>query len=122
VRAVALCVDETSQTQALDRTAPILPVLPCTPERTTRDYKRWRTSSLYEALDISTEQVGLCTPAHRAVELRRIDWSILQPDQSTTTEAGLSASTGWLIQVVLEIRRQLEIEVSFRGGFAARGG
>ena len=39
-RAVVLCVDEKSQIQALDRTAPILPLLPGTPERATHDYKR----------------------------------------------------------------------------------
>jgi hypothetical protein len=49
-RAVVLCVDEESQIQALDRTAPILPILPGTPERATHDYKRSGTSSLYAAL------------------------------------------------------------------------
>ena len=39
-RAVVLCVDEKSQIQALDRTAPILPMLPGTPERATHDYMR----------------------------------------------------------------------------------
>src|SRR5437868_11620508 len=39
-RAVALCVDEKSQIQALDRTAPILPMLPGTPQRATHDYKQ----------------------------------------------------------------------------------
>jgi transposase len=53
-RAVVLCVDEKSQIQALDRTAPILPMLPGTPERATHDYKRSGTSSLYAALDITT--------------------------------------------------------------------
>src|SRR3954469_23705318 len=56
-RAVVLCVDEKSQIQALDRTAPILPMLPGTPERATHDYKRAGTSSLYAALDITTGQV-----------------------------------------------------------------
>ena len=37
-RAVVLCVDEKSQIQALDRTAPILPMLPGVPERATHDY------------------------------------------------------------------------------------
>jgi transposase len=36
-RAVVLCVDEKSQIQALDRSAPILPMLPGTPERATHD-------------------------------------------------------------------------------------
>ncbi len=35
--AVVLCVDEKTQVQALDRTAPILPILPGVPERRTHD-------------------------------------------------------------------------------------
>jgi transposase len=56
-RAAVLCVDEKSQIQALDRTAPTLPMLPGTPERATHDYKRWGTSSLFAALDITTGKV-----------------------------------------------------------------
>jgi len=71
-RAVVLCVDEKSQIQALDRTAPILPMLPGTPERATHDYKRSGTSSLYAALDITTGQViGTLHARHRAVEFGR---------------------------------------------------
>ena len=55
-RAVVLCVDEKSQIQALDRTAPILPMLPGVPERATHDYRRAGTSSLYAALDLTTRQ------------------------------------------------------------------
>ena len=57
-RAVVLCVDEKSQIQALDRTQPILPLLPGTPERATHDYKRHGTSSLYAALDLTTGKVS----------------------------------------------------------------
>ena len=39
-KAIVLCVDEKSQVQALDRTAPILPLRPGLPERATHDYKR----------------------------------------------------------------------------------
>jgi transposase len=71
-RAVVLCVDEKSQIQALDRTAPILPMLPGTPERATHDYKRAGTSSLYAALDLTTGKViGRLHGRHRAIEFRR---------------------------------------------------
>ena len=56
-RAVVLCVDEKSQIQALDRTAPILPMLPGTPERATHDYERHGTSSLYAALNVQSGEV-----------------------------------------------------------------
>jgi transposase len=71
-RAVVLCVDVKSQIQALDRTAPILPLMPGTPQRATHDYRRAGTSSLYAALDVSTGRViGALTARHRAVEFRR---------------------------------------------------
>jgi transposase len=71
-RAVVLCVDEKSQIQALDRTAPILPMLPGVPERATHDYKRSGTSSLFAALDITTGKViGRLHSRHRAIEFKR---------------------------------------------------
>jgi transposase len=71
-RAVVLCVDEKSQIQALDRTAPILPMLPGTPRRATHDYKRSGTSSLYAALDITTGKViGSLHSRHRAIEFKK---------------------------------------------------
>ena len=71
-RAVVLCVDEKSQIQALDRSAPILPMLPGTPERATHDDKRAGTSSLYAALDITTGQViGALHQRHRAIEFKQ---------------------------------------------------
>ena len=71
-RAVVLCVDEKSQIQALDRTAPILPMLPGTPQRATHDDKRAGTSSLYAALDLTTGKViGRLHSRHRAVEFKQ---------------------------------------------------
>jgi transposase len=71
-RAVVLCVDEKSQIQALDRTQPILPMLPGTPERATHDYKRHGTSSLYAALDLATGKViGSLHQRHRAIEFHK---------------------------------------------------
>jgi transposase len=76
-RAVVLCVDEKSQIQALDRTAPILPMLPGTPQRATHDYKRSGTSSLYAALDLTTGKViGALHSRHRAIEFKRFLSSI----------------------------------------------
>jgi transposase len=67
--AVVLCVDEKSQIQALDRTAPMLPMQPGLPERRTHDYKRHGTSTLFAALEIATGQVtGACKPRHRHQE------------------------------------------------------
>jgi transposase len=71
-RAAVLCVDVKSQIQALDRTAPILPMLPGTPQRASHDYKRSGTSSLYAALDISSGKViGSLHARHRAIEFKK---------------------------------------------------
>jgi transposase len=55
--ALVLCVDEKSQIQALDRTAPCLPLLPTTPARMTHDYVRNGTTSLFAALELSSGSV-----------------------------------------------------------------
>ena len=71
-RAVVLCVDEKSQIQALDRTAPILPMMPGVPARATHDYVRAGTSSLYAALNLTTGKViGSLHARHRAVEFKK---------------------------------------------------
>jgi len=70
--AVVLCVDEKSQIQALDRTAPVLPLMPGTPERRTHDYRRYGTTNLYAALDLASGNVIADLSArHRAEEFRR---------------------------------------------------
>ena len=67
--AIVLCVDEKSQIQALDRTAPMLPMQPGLPERRTHDYRRHGTTTLFAALEIATGQVtAACKPRHRHQE------------------------------------------------------
>jgi transposase-like protein len=56
-KAVVLCVDEKSQIQALNRTAPILPLRPGLPEKATHDYKRNGTTTLFAALEVATGKV-----------------------------------------------------------------
>jgi transposase len=68
-RALVLCVDEKSQIQALDRTQPILPMMPGVPERRTHDYSRHGTTTLFAALNIATGKViGQLHRRHRARE------------------------------------------------------
>lgn len=68
-RALILCVDEKSQIQALDRTAPILPLRPGLPERQTHDYKRNGTTTLFAAFNILNGKViGTCQTRHRSRE------------------------------------------------------
>ena len=67
--AVVLCVDEKSQIQALDRTAPILPLRPGLPERATHDYIRHGTTTLFAALEVATGKVtDACYDRHGKAE------------------------------------------------------
>lgn len=68
-KALVLCVDEKSQIQALDHTAPLLPTRPGQIERRTHDYQRHGTTSLLAALNTATGEVaGSCHRRHRSVE------------------------------------------------------
>ena len=69
--AVVLSVDEKTQVQALDRTAPILPMLPGVAQRRSHDYVRNGTADLYAALDVASGNVlTKMTDQHRAIEFR----------------------------------------------------
>jgi transposase len=71
-RAMVFCVDEKSQIQALERTAPLLPLRPGQAERRAHDYKRHGTTSLFAALDTRTGRVlGKTFRRHRAKEFRQ---------------------------------------------------
>ena len=70
--ALVLAVDEKSQIQALDRTAPCLPILPTTPARMTHDYVRHGTTSLFAAYDVTGGSViAQSYPRHRHQEFLR---------------------------------------------------
>lgn len=67
--AIVLCVDEKSQIQALDRTAPTLPMQPGRAANWTHDYRRHGTTTLFAALEIATGKVtAACKPRHRHQE------------------------------------------------------
>jgi transposase len=69
--AVVFAVDEKPQIQALERTAPVLPMLPGTPERRSFDYVRHGTVDLFAALNTATGKViGKLSAQHRAVDFR----------------------------------------------------
>jgi transposase len=71
-RAIVLCVDEKSQIQALDRSAPVLPMMPGMPERRTHDYLRGGVTTLFAALNAATgEVIGSLHRRHRAVEFKK---------------------------------------------------
>lgn len=71
-KALVLCVDEKAQIQALDRSSPVLPMMPGMPERRTHDYVRHGITTLFAALDVATGQViGEIHRRHRAAEFTK---------------------------------------------------
>jgi transposase len=71
-RALVLCVDGKSQIQALDRSAPVLPMMPGMPERRTHDYARAGVTTLFAALDVASGRViGSLHRRHRAIEFKK---------------------------------------------------
>jgi transposase len=71
-RAVVLCVDEKSGMQALDRSQPVLPMMPGMPERRSHDYVRHGVSDLFAAFNIADGTViSQLHPNHRAVEFKK---------------------------------------------------
>lgn len=71
-KALVLCVDEKSQIQALDRSAPVLPMMPGMPERRTHDYVRHGITTLFAALDVATGEIyGSIHRRHRATEFKK---------------------------------------------------
>jgi len=71
-RAVVLCADEKAQIQALDRSQPVLPMMPGMPERRSHDYHRNGITSLFAAFNIADGTViSELHRRHRAVEFRK---------------------------------------------------
>ena len=71
-RALVFCVDEKSQIQALNRSQPMLPMMPGIPQRMTHDYVRAGTTTLFAALEVATGKViGSLHRRHRAEEFKR---------------------------------------------------
>ncbi|WP_438302435.1 IS630 family transposase [Streptomyces sp. HUAS TT11] len=71
-KAVVLCVDEKAQIQALDRSQPVLPMMPGMPERRTHDYYRHGITSLFAAFNIADGTViSELHRRHRAIEFKK---------------------------------------------------
>jgi len=105
-RALVLCVDEKSQVQALDRSQPVLPMMPGMPERRTHDYTRNGVTSLFAALDIATGQViGSLHRRHRSIEFKKSSlgstrksprtWTCTWPAITTPPTRPTRSNGGW---------------------------
>jgi transposase len=71
-RAVVLCADEKSQIQALDRSQPVLPMMPGMPERRSHDYARNGITTLFAAFNIADGTViSELHRRHRAAEFKK---------------------------------------------------
>jgi transposase len=71
-RAVVLCADEKSQIQALDRSQPVLPMMPGMPERRTHDYQRNGITTLFAAFNVADGTViSQLHRSHRAAQFKK---------------------------------------------------
>src|SRR5579863_2116565 len=117
-RALVLCVDEKSQIQALDRTAPILPLRPGLPERQTHDYKRHGTTTLFAAFNILNGKViGSCLPRHRAKEfikfLNQLEEEVPLDQEVHLIMDNYSTHKSALVQRWLKPKKEAPLPLSF---------
>ena len=86
-KAVVLCVDEKSGIQALDRSQPVLPMIPGVPERRSHDYVRHGTTDLFAAFNIADGTViSQLRRHHRAAEFRKF---LVQIDKAVPAGLGV---------------------------------
>jgi hypothetical protein len=84
---VVLCVDEKSGIQALDRSQPVLPMLPGVPERRSHDYVRHGTTGLFAAYGIADGTViSQLRRHHRAAEFKKF---LVQIDKAVPAGLGV---------------------------------
>lgn len=118
--AIVLCIDEKSQIQALDRTAPMLPMRIGNAEKHTHDYQRHGTTTLFAALEIATGKVtGAVKPKHRRAEflsfLRQIDRAYPKQDLHLVMDNYATHKTP-------EVKAWLEAHPRFRVHFTPTSG
>jgi transposase len=86
-RAVVLCVDEKSGIQALDRSQPVLPMMPGVPERRSHDYTRYGTTDLFAAFNIADGRViHSLYRHHRAAEFKKF---LVRIDKAVPADLGV---------------------------------
>lgn len=107
-RVAVVCLDEASQIQAPNRSAPLLAIMPCTPERGVHDNLRPNPTSLFAALEVAAGTVSGSVPTrHRASQFKRflarideetpahLDVHLVLDSRATTEEAEIHT---WLLR------------------------
>jgi transposase len=119
-KAVVLCVDEKSQIQALDRSRPVLPMMPGMPERRTHDYLRHGITSLFAAFNIADGTViSQVHRRHRAIEFRKFLAAI---DKAVPAGLGVHlVCDNYATHSTLEIKAWLTRHPRFRVHFTPAG-
>src|SRR5829696_6178333 len=86
--AVVVCIDEKSQIQALDRTAPILPIRPGLPEKATHDYVRHGTTTGQAARGVRQLRHPQTPRGKGLARAQPADHPALHPDLGVLAEHG----------------------------------
>jgi transposase len=119
-KAVVLCVDEKSQIQALDRSQPVLPMMPGMPERRTHDYLRHGITSLFAAFNIADGTViSELHRRHRAIEFRKF---LVRIDKAVPADLGVHlVCDNYATHSTAEIRTWLARHPRFHVHFTPTG-
>ncbi|MGW0957533.1 IS630 family transposase [Streptomyces gelaticus] len=119
-RAVVLCVDEKSQIQALDRSQPVLPMMPGKPECRTHDYLRHGITSLFAAFNIADGTViSELHRRHRALEFKKF---LVTIDKAVPTELDVHlVCDNYATHNTAEIRTWLDRHPRFHIHFTPTG-
>jgi transposase len=119
-RAVVLCVDEKSQIQALDRSQPVLPMMPGMPERRTHDYLRHGITSLFAAFNIADGTViSELHRRHRAIEFKKF---LVRIDKAVPAGLGVHlVCDNYVTHSTAEIRTWLARHPRFHVHFTPTG-
>ncbi|MFJ2913368.1 IS630 family transposase [Streptomyces sp. NPDC087228] len=116
-RALVFCAGEKSQIQALDRSQPVLPMMPGVPQRTTHDYVRAGTTTLFAALAVATGKViGSLPRRHRAEEFTKF---LIKLDKEVPV--GLKAAPSQDSHQPPRTHRATAIALSISGGASHQG-
>jgi transposase len=102
--ALVLCVDEKTQIQAIDRTAPCLPILPTTPARHSHGYVRNGTTSLFAALVAAAQEARADQRTVRKIRIGRPWQPRRQPHRRRNRTYGAQPSA--LLLLAADLRHQ----------------
>ena len=113
VAAAVFAVDEKPQIQAINRTAPALPMLPTTPARATHDYERNGTCDLFAPLDMASGKVTTDIRAARDNFIAFLGLIDRNVPAELDVQVILDESRSWIIQTLPDLSGEIVVDEGF---------